>query len=47
MRQRTFSSGFEKHSKRTRKEKFLSEVENDLPSFTITHAVRITRQTRR
>jgi len=31
MRQRTFSSGFEKHSKRTRKEKFLSEMDQVIP----------------
>jgi len=31
MRQRTFSSGFEKHSKRTRKERFLSEMDQVIP----------------
>jgi transposase, IS5 family len=31
MRQRTFGSGFEKYSKQTRKEKFLSEMDQVIP----------------
>jgi IS5 family transposase len=36
MRQRTFSSGFEKYSKRTRKEKFLCEMDQVIPWETLT-----------
>ena len=31
MRQSTFSSGFEKHSKKTRKERFLEEMDQVIP----------------
>ena len=39
MRQRTFSSGFEKHSKRTRKERFLSEMDQVIPWRELTKAL--------
>lgn len=39
MRQRTFSSGFEKHSKQTRKEKFLSEMDLVIPWKALTKAL--------
>jgi IS5 family transposase len=39
MRQRTFSSGFYKHSKRTRKEKFLSEMDQVIPWKELTKAL--------
>ena len=39
MRQRTFSSGFEKHSKQTRKGKFLSEMDQVIPWEALTKAL--------
>lgn len=39
MRQRTISSGFEKYSKQTRQEKFLSEMDQVIPWEALTKAL--------
>lgn len=39
MRQKTFSSGFEKHSKKTRKERFLDEMDQVIPWKKLTEAL--------
>lgn len=39
MRQKSFGSGFEKHSKKTRKERFLDEMDQVIPWKKLTEAL--------